>query len=480
MSNMRTVNKNIVSLVGAINALMEGFLTTQNKRKAVSCVKTYTSDEFQSQLLQIIKDNIPQAPKATRKSRGPKDPLAPKNARSAYMCFCNANRVDVKKELLKTQDVVKMQDVSKALGAMWAKVKGTAKEAKWQEMSKADKERYANEVEDYTPSAEYLEKVAAWEVKQSEPKKPKKPRDPTKPKGATSAWMYFCKAKRPLVKAKMERKSKDAKVKMTDVTKELGAMWKKCKEAKKDKKYIKLAAADKERYTSEMEDYEPSDEFLDAMEQWKAAGGVERKRSSPKTKTTTTTRKKRDPDAPKKPKTAYNFFAQEIRPTLKEDNPSMKASEVTAIIRDMWSGRVEDDEDNYSTAEARAKWLKMAAKDKVRYASEMKMYTPPSDDEDEDEDGEVTAPAPKTSTRGKGGRGLGEHKRRPSVKLEVKVPEPESESDSDDESTVRQTVRNKVAANRRKIGNAATQPPAQLMVSDSELDDEEESGSDSE
>ena len=479
MSNMRTVNKNIVSLVGAINALMEGFLTTQNKRKAVSCVKTYTSDEFQSQLLQIIKDNIPQAPKATRKSRGPKDPLAPKNARSAYMCFCNANRVDVKKELLKTQDVVKMQDVSKALGAMWAKVKGTAKEAKWQEMSKADKERYANEVEDYTPSAEYLEKVAAWEVKQSEPKKPKKPRDPTKPKGATSAWMYFCKEKRPIVKAKMERKSKDAKVKMTDVTKELGAMWKKCKEAKKDKKYIKLAAADKERYTSEMEDYEPSDEFLDAMEQWKAAGGVERKRSSPKTKTTTTTRKKRDPDAPKKPKTAYLFFSQEMRPILKEDNPELKAKEVNELIKNMWKGEDVEDEDDYSSKEMRAKWTKMAAKDKVRYASEMKMYTPPSEDEDEDEDGDenVAAPAPKTKSRGKGGPGLDGRnpRRRRRATLEVKVPDPESESESESESTTRRRVRSKVAAKRDEDATQADVPPP---VSDSE--EEEGSGSDSE
>ena len=59
---------------------------------------------------------------------------------------------------------------------------------------------------------------------------------------------------RDKVTKKLSKKSKDGKASMADVSKELGALWKKLS-AKDKKPYEKLAEKDRERYKDEMEAY---------------------------------------------------------------------------------------------------------------------------------------------------------------------------------------------------------------------------------
>ena len=49
---------------------------------------------------------------------------------------------------------------------------------------------------------------------------------------------------------------------------------------------------------------------------------------APKQRKTKTKRKKKDPNAPKRPTSAYFYFAAEIRPGIREDNPGIKVTQV--------------------------------------------------------------------------------------------------------------------------------------------------------
>jgi len=78
--------------------------------------------------------------------------------------------------------------------------------------------------------------LKSFSEKKEEKKAPKRP---------ISAYIYFCKEKRP------EVKEANPDMKATDVTKELGLMWKEIKDTEEANQYIELAKADKERYISE-------------------------------------------------------------------------------------------------------------------------------------------------------------------------------------------------------------------------------------
>ena len=100
-----------------------------------------------------------------------------------------------------------------------------------------------------------------------------------------------------------------------------------------------------------------------------------------KTKSAKTSEKKvKDPNKPKRGKSAYLFFCQETRPKVKKTMPDdAKAPEVTARLGELWQ------ELKNSTKAADKKKVKeyeaMAADDKKRYDDEMSGYERPSDEE---------------------------------------------------------------------------------------------------
>tara|TARA_B110000881_G_C18586701_1_gene525260 strand:- start:946 stop:1353 length:408 start_codon:yes stop_codon:yes gene_type:complete len=73
-------------------------------------------------------------------------------------------------------------------------------------------------------------------------------KDPMLPRRPKSAYIYFCKDRRPLIREKLS----DAK--LPEIAKELGKQWS-CVDSEEKLKYQKLSNEDKQRYADEMEKY---------------------------------------------------------------------------------------------------------------------------------------------------------------------------------------------------------------------------------
>ena len=175
----------------------------------------------------------------------------------------------------------------------------------------------------------------------------RKKKDPNAPKRGKSAYLFFCDDNRSEVKQSLGEDSK-----ATEVTKELGKRWRDLQESKKsnDKKalagYEKKAQEDKARYEAEKQEYVPPED-LDV--------GDGKKR-----------RKKMAKDGPKRAKSAYLFFCADNRDKIKEGNPDMKATQITAELGRMWNELKGDD----SRAKELAGYEKQANQDKERYEKE--------------------------------------------------------------------------------------------------------------
>ena len=180
----------------------------------------------------------------------------------------------------------------------------------------------------------------------------KKVKDPNKPKRGKSAYIFFCSKKREEAKKRLGEGAK-----ATDVTAELGKMWNALKESTKtaDKKLLASleaeAAEDKARYTDEMDGYvAPSDEELAAM-----VPAQKGKKTSDK-----------DPNAPKRGKSAYIFFCAAMRPQVKEELGEEGKSMIMAELGKRWKELKKDDD----RSDELAKYTKMATDDKSRYEDE--------------------------------------------------------------------------------------------------------------
>jgi hypothetical protein len=78
-------------------------------------------------------------------------------------------------------------------------------------------------------------------------------------------------------------------------------------------------------------------------------------------------KKAKDPNAPKKPLSAYMFFATENRPAIKAENPSFTFGELAKAVSDKWNAMSDEDKKPYTDK---------ATADKARYAKEKAAYTP--------------------------------------------------------------------------------------------------------
>ncbi len=240
-------------------------------------------------------------------------------------------------------------------------------------------------------------------------KSSRKKKDPDAPKRGKSAYIFFGQEHRAKATAElMEEHGEDYK--HTMVMSKLGVMWNelkastKAKDKKAVEKFEKMAADDKERYDAEMADYTPlSEEELSE------------KLSSKK--------KKKDPNAPKRGKSAYIFFTQEAREKAtaelqEEHGDDYKHTMVMSKMGEMWnelkaSTKAKD-------KKSVAKFEKMAADDKERYDAEMADYTPSTDDEEPDKK-VAKKPSPKKEVA-----------KKPSPKKEVaKKPSPKKEVKKD-------------------------------------------------
>jgi len=175
---------------------------------------------------------------------------------------------------------------------------------------------------------------AAEPTKKKRANKPKK--DPERPKGALSAYMCFSKNIRPAI---LEANPGAG---VTVVAKLIGEKWGTLSE--EDKLPFKaMAAQDKKRYEEEMAKYEPTPGF--------EKGGKKRA--------------KKDPNAPKRPKSAYFLYCDTRRAKLKEENPEMKVSEVAKATGAEWQSLSEHEKKPF---------VDQAEALKAKYAAAMAEY----------------------------------------------------------------------------------------------------------
>merc|ERR1712086_1171995 len=84
-------------------------------------------------------------------------------------------------------------------------------------------------------------------------------------------------------------------------------------------------------------------------------------------------KKKKDPNAPKRGKSAYILFSSEHRARVKASNPDASAPEMLSLLGAEWQQLKSD-----STAKSELdRFNQLAADDKARYEREMASYTPP-------------------------------------------------------------------------------------------------------
>lgn len=177
---------------------------------------------------------------------------------------------------------------------------------------------------------------------------PPKNTDPNRPKGRTSAYAFFVKHRRETFKK--QGKSMD----FSSFARDCSDAWKDMKDDSK-KRFSEMAAEDKKRYDKEMSTYvAPAD----------SARGRGRGR-------------KKDPNAPKRPLSAFLFFCQEKRPHVKAINPDYTIGDVAKVLGKEWKELDEDDKKPFE---------ELAKKDRKRYDQEKKDYVPAEEDDDEEDD----------------------------------------------------------------------------------------------
>ena len=165
--------------------------------------------------------------------------------------------------------------------------------------------------------------------------------DPAKPKRATTTYqLYMANHRQEVVDDGFAQK---------EVMSELARRYNAEKDQESDE-YMELVAeaqTDKDRYTEEMKSYVPTPGFEP---------------------------KRKDPNAPKRAKSAYNIFCEENRADVKENNPEMTQPEIMSELGRLWKEMDPEDDESERLKE-------LAAEDKERYIKAMESYVRPPEDE---------------------------------------------------------------------------------------------------
>jgi len=159
-----------------------------------------------------------------------------------------------------------------------------------------------------------------------------------KPKGRMSAYTFFVQTCRE----EHRKKHPNENVNFTEFSKKCAERWKQMTEKEK-KRFAEMAEKDKVRYDKEMSTYTPP----------AGEGGTSRKR------------KKKDPNAPKRPLSAFFLFCHDERPSVKAIHPTHSVGDVAKELGDRW---------NKVTPEVKSKYEAKAQTEKGRYEKDMANY----------------------------------------------------------------------------------------------------------
>ncbi|XP_066535475.1 high mobility group protein B2a [Hoplias malabaricus] len=131
-------------------------------------------------------------------------------------------------------------------------------------------------------------------------------KDPNKPRGKTSAYAYFVQTCRE----EHKKKHPGTSVNFAEFSKKCAERWK-TMSPKEKTKFDEMAKTDKVRYDREMKTYVPPK-------------GAKKG-------------KKKDPNAPKRPPSAFFVFCSDHRPKVKGENPGISIGDIAKKLGDLWS-----------------------------------------------------------------------------------------------------------------------------------------------
>lgn len=258
-----------------------------------------------SKFKNVWEGNAKAIDKSLPKIRKFKDPKAPKKPRSSYIFFSKERSKAIKEE----DNNIPITEISKQVGREWKKMTPQDKK-KYEKLAADDKIRYTGEMKDYTPPV-----VPDVEVK-AKPKGPKRP---------LSAYMLFQKANREKVKAE------NPEMKVTEMAKVFGRMWKEAKESGDAEPFIEQAKEAREEFNKK--------HGKSTKKSKKKAAKVEKKAPA-KTKKVRATGKKK--------KTGYMMFCQDTRGIVKESNPDMGPRDIIKELAKQWKDLDEDERAEYN------------------------------------------------------------------------------------------------------------------------------------
>ncbi|XP_067842088.1 high mobility group protein B1-like [Heptranchias perlo] len=159
--------------------------------------------------------------------------------------------------------------------------------------------------------------------------------DPKKPRGKMSSYAFFVQTCRE----EHKKKHPDAGVNFAEFSKKCAERWK-TMSPKEKLKFEEKAKEDKVRWEKEMKNYEPP------------TGAKKQKR-------------KKDPNAPKRPPSAFFVFCADWRPKIKEENPGATIGDIARKLGVRWNATAANDKVPYE---------KRAGKLKERYEADLAAY----------------------------------------------------------------------------------------------------------
>ncbi|XP_078147225.1 high mobility group protein B2a [Centroberyx gerrardi] len=160
-------------------------------------------------------------------------------------------------------------------------------------------------------------------------------KDPNKPRGKTSSYAYFVQTCRE----EHKKKHPGTSVNFAEFSKKCSERWK-TMSAKEKVKFEDMAKTDKVRYDREMKSYIPP----------KGTKGGKRKK---------------DPNAPKRPPSAFFVFCSDHRPKIKGEHPGISIGDIAKKLGELWSKQGPKDKIPYEAK---------AAKLKEKYEKEVAAY----------------------------------------------------------------------------------------------------------
>jgi hypothetical protein len=291
----KSVPKRMQTILSAITEFVVDIVGDKGNDNTIRQAITDRQDE----LITILKSNMPVQNNSLKKV---KDPDAPKRGKSSYIYFCVEKRESIKE----ANPDMSAKDIIKELGRVWREDVNDKDKAMYDKLSTADKNRYIDEMKDYTPPPGTGKLVE------------KKSKRSKGPKRGLTAYIFYCTDMRDVLK------NKNSELSTKEVTSLLGKGWRELSE--KDRKpYAKLASKDKARYDEEKANWVNPDSDTTKKTQVKSA-----KKSS--------TRRK----------SGYILYCQEIRPSIKENNDGLTSQQVTKELGRSWNELDKEEQSVYN------------------------------------------------------------------------------------------------------------------------------------